>query len=548
MKFSLAVGARPKTDGFGLKSASLNSTSKPKKSFSFSKMIPRQAALFAKTMRGGPPKLKAEARVAAAAPTSPVVYGPPPPPARATPPKRPIENEATPPTASKRARDENNPDDVYARRLGLATGRPDIALPPPLDAAALARNATPIDTQQLARDKAARRMETAISRARAAGVAGVDHYDAAWVADSVKKASCPETFADRVESAMAKRVDAVLSKPRPPMRPVRRKVTARMNPRRGEERVMLRCRRVYFGTKLQPDVTVVFAPSCVALEWRSDTSGKYIEARLAPSHMTSFDMYHGPVMWAPGEDCTLPGAIREFFAIGLRQKPPHLRSVEGWEPTDDWGPRKYVVVVLEGEALATVKREAVPAVVWGGRLGWPAAPVLGTAAAARPFLEGVSVVDAALRGAALRNSLCEAPSARGNMLLKSQAARAIMDDPLLREAAIAGTLTRKMVRKALIARSDTCATEIEVMILKMRRSFKDDIKAGIRTATKILRTQARQARRLCDVCGGRGPLDQEAFPSCGGCGARRYCSGVCQRDDWVAGGHSSVCPWCPDEL
>ena len=46
------------------------------------------------------------------------------------------------------------------------------------------------------------------SRARAAGVAGVDHYDAAWVADSVKKASCPETFADRVESAMAKRVEA----------------------------------------------------------------------------------------------------------------------------------------------------------------------------------------------------------------------------------------------------------------------------------------------------------------------------------------------------
>ena len=75
-----------------------------------------------------------------------------------------------------------------------------------------------------------------------------------------------------------------------------------------------------------------------------------------------------------------PDAIREFFAIGLRQKPPHLRSVEGFEPTDDAGPRKYVVVVLDGEALATFKREAVPAVVWGGHVGWPAAPVLGTAA------------------------------------------------------------------------------------------------------------------------------------------------------------------------
>ena len=39
MKFSLAAGTRPKTDAFGLKSAGLNSTSKPKKSFSFSKMI-----------------------------------------------------------------------------------------------------------------------------------------------------------------------------------------------------------------------------------------------------------------------------------------------------------------------------------------------------------------------------------------------------------------------------------------------------------------------------------------------------------------------------
>ena len=66
MKFSLAAGTRPKTGAFGLKSASLNSTSKPKKSKM--SMIPRGVALFAKTMRGGPPKLKAEARVAAANP------------------------------------------------------------------------------------------------------------------------------------------------------------------------------------------------------------------------------------------------------------------------------------------------------------------------------------------------------------------------------------------------------------------------------------------------------------------------------------------------
>ena len=176
-------------------------------------------------------------------------------------------------------------------------------------------------------------------------------------------------------------------------------------PRRGEERVVIRCRHVYFGTAVRRDVTVVFAPSCVTMEWRSDTSGLYIETRLAPSHMTSFDLYHGPARGAGGDgeanpinladdDEMAPDAIREFFAIGLRQKPPHLRSVEGFEPSDDAGPRKYVVVVLDGEALATFKREAVPAVVWGGHLGWPAAPVLGTAVAARPFLEGVPIADA----------------------------------------------------------------------------------------------------------------------------------------------------------
>ena len=99
---------------------------------------------------------------------------------------------------------------------------------------------------------------------------------------------------------------------------------------------MLRCRRVYFGTALRRDVTVVFAPSCVTMEWRSDTSGLYIETRLAPCHMTSFDLYHGPARGAGGDgeanpinladdDEMAPDAIREFFAIGLRQKPPHLR-------------------------------------------------------------------------------------------------------------------------------------------------------------------------------------------------------------------------------
>ena len=66
---------------------------------------------------------------------------------------------------------------------------------------------------------------------------------------------------------------------------------------RGEERVMLRCRRVYFGTALRRDVTVVFAPACVTMEWRSNQSGLYIETRIAPSQMTSFDLYHGCLLY-----------------------------------------------------------------------------------------------------------------------------------------------------------------------------------------------------------------------------------------------------------
>jgi hypothetical protein len=328
---------------------------------------------------------------------------------------------------------------------------------------------------------------------------------------------------------------------RMPRRAVRKKFTR--NPRRDEEfirdiRVTLRCRRVYLGTMLLRDVTFVFTPSCLTIKWRSPNSGLAIETKIAPSHMTSLDStVHGPAPGA-GAGNTLPGAIREFFAISLRQKPPNMRFVSGFEPTDDEGPRKYVVVVLEGDALAEFKSEAVPAVVWGGHAGWPGAPVIATAAAARTFLEGVPIADAAVDRAALFDSLYEHPSARGNIVLKTQAVRAIMDDPLLREAAIAGALTRKMVRKALIARTGLGDT-FEIQVMRVRD--KEDIKAGIRTAAKILRTQARQARRLCDVCGVRGPLGQEGFPVCGGCGARRYCSVGCQREDWVAGGHSNVC-------
>ena len=176
----------------------------------------------------------------------------------------------------------------------------------------------------------------------------------------------------------------------------------RRNPRRGEERVVIRCRHVYFGTAVRRDVTVVFAPSGVTMEWRSDESGLYVQVRLEPSNMKTFDMYHRSHNVRADDDTidpTAPDAIQDFVAIGLRQKPPNLRSIEGFRPTEE-NARKYIVIELEGDALLKFKREAVPAVVWGGHLGWPTAPVLGAAAAARPFLKGVEYADALRRSAA----------------------------------------------------------------------------------------------------------------------------------------------------
>ena len=119
-------------------------------------------------------------------------------------------------------------------------------------------------------------------------------------------------------------------------------------------------------------------------------------------NMKTFDMYHRSHNLRADDhaiDPTVPDAIQDFVAIGLRQKPPNLRSIEGFRPTEE-NARKYVVLELEGDALLTFKREAVPAVVWGGHAGWPAAPVLGSVAAARPFLKGVEYADALRRQAA----------------------------------------------------------------------------------------------------------------------------------------------------
>ena len=118
----------------------------------------------------------------------------------------------------------------------------------------------------------------------------------------------------------------------------RARVLPRRNPRHGEERVMLRCRRVCFGTALRRDVTVVFAPSCVTMGWRSDTSGS--SSRPGSRHPTcaSFNrraaraaIETNPINLA-GDDDAARTRSRLSVAIGLREKPMHLRSVEASSP------------------------------------------------------------------------------------------------------------------------------------------------------------------------------------------------------------------------
>ena len=99
--------------------------------------------------------------------------------------ERPAEAEATPPTASSARRERPG------RHLCPAPRPRDGAAGhlPPRQSTRGARARRDADRRR-ARARRARRMEAAIGRARG-GRRGVDHYDAAWVADSVKEASCP---------------------------------------------------------------------------------------------------------------------------------------------------------------------------------------------------------------------------------------------------------------------------------------------------------------------------------------------------------------------
>ena len=66
----------------------------------------------------------------------------------------------------------------------------------------------------------------------------------------------------------------------------------------------------------------------------------------------------------------------------------------------------------------------------------------------------------------------------------------------------------------------------------------------------LIQVIRRHKRRTCDVCGRRGPLEEDRIPVCW-CGARRYCGLECQEKDWDAG-HAQTCAsgytWSNEDL
>ena len=55
------------------------------------------------------------------------------------------------------------------------------------------------------------------------------------------------------------------------------------------------------------------------------------------------------------------------------------------------------------------------------------------------------------------------------------------------------------------------------------------------------REEKKLRRRVCDVCGKHGPIDELCFPVCDNCSSRRYCGLECQRVDWFERGHREAC-------
>ena len=61
------------------------------------------------------------------------------------------------------------------------------------------------------------RIKAAIARARAAGVTGLEAYDAAWVAKSLQQAECDDVVEAFVESEITARIDAARVAGSPPL-------------------------------------------------------------------------------------------------------------------------------------------------------------------------------------------------------------------------------------------------------------------------------------------------------------------------------------------
>ena len=52
--------------------------------------------------------------------------------------------------------------------------------------------------------------------------------------------------------------------------------------------------------------------------------------------------------------------------------------------------------------------------------------------------------------------------------------------------------------------------------------------------------ERKRLRRICDVCGKQGSIEELCFPVCDVCSNRRYCGLECQRADWN-NGHREQC-------
>ena len=166
------------------------------------------------------------------------------------------------------------------------------------------------------------------------------------------------------------------------------------NAPRESARVKFACKHVYIGTKRVRDVVVTIAPEEVTLEFKGSGGRLQTYKWSVPAHCI------GELRWY--HDDALGLGVYDFFAMTLSENVElHVDVAEnpnfcGFDPTDER--RRCVVCVLEGEAVARFKEDAVD-VMYGGighSKGWHE-PLLGPVKAMSrvlDFLKGAFRADA----------------------------------------------------------------------------------------------------------------------------------------------------------